>query len=84
MTSTNDRQSGLDSPPAHAFALIADTDPPRPIRALMVATAGDVALITLAGETATLPALVPGMQYAIRATRILSAGTTATGLVGLA
>lgn len=84
MTDFSDRNAGLDSPPAHVFDLAPDTDLPRPTRGLMVTGAGDVALITLAGESATLPALSPGVQYAIRATRILSVGTTATGLVGLA
>ena len=84
MTAPSDRQSGLESPPAHIFPLPPDVEPPRPTRGLMVAGAGDVALVTLGGETAILPALVPGVQYAIRATRILSTGTTATGIVGLA
>lgn len=84
--SSADRAAGLSSPPSRAFAIIPNdgADLPRPIRGLMVATGGNVALVTLAGDTAVLPALQPGMQYAVRALRVLSAGTTATGLVGLA
>lgn len=78
--------AGLTSPPGHAFTVTPDdvTDLARNTRGLMVAGAGDVALLTTAGDTTVLPALQPGVQYAIRARRILASGTTASGIVGLA
>lgn len=77
---------GLDSPPARAFAITPDdnTDLPVATRGLMVTSAGAVSVLTVAGDTATLPGLEPGVQYAIRAQRVLATGTTAAGLVGLA
>lgn len=53
------------------------------VRGLMVAVAGDVSVITFQGTTVTLPALEPGIQYAIRCTHIRSTNTVATGIVGL-
>lgn len=86
MADFSDRAAGLDSPPAHAFTVTPDDDADlaRPTRGLMIAAPGDVALVTVGGDTVTLPGLLPGVQYAIRARRVLAAGTTAAGLVGLA
>ncbi|WP_203290892.1 spike base protein, RCAP_Rcc01079 family [Maricaulis parjimensis] len=77
---------GLSSPPSFAFQIVPDdaADLPKPTRGLMVGTAGDVAMITLAGDTIVLPGLLPGVQYAIRARRILATGTLAANIVGLA
>ena len=86
MTDLTTLQPGLESPPSRAFAITPDdgADLAQPIRGLMVADAGDVALTTLAGDVVTLPALQPGVQYAVLASRVQATGTTATGLVGLA
>ncbi len=86
MTGDRRHASGLSSPPIRAFSITPDdeTDLVRPIRGLMVAIAGDVALTTQAGDEVTLPGLLPGIQYAIRARRIRATGTNADGLVGLA
>lgn len=86
MSDHNLKTAGLTSPPAFAFSITPDDtrDLSRPTRALMVRAGGDVALITLGGDQITLPGLLPGAQYAIRARRILSTNTTALGLVGLA
>jgi len=86
MSYAPERNSGLSSPPAHAFAITPDdnSDLSRPTRALMVAMAGDVQMVTVAGDTVILPALQSGMQYAIRAARVMQTGTTASGIVGLA
>ncbi|MCG8441816.1 MAG: hypothetical protein MI723_08405 [Caulobacterales bacterium] len=77
---------GLTSPPARAFAITPNdgVDLAVATRGLMVASAGDVALVTVGGDTVTLPGLLAGVQYAIRANRVLATGTTATGLIGLA
>ena len=86
MSDFSRRAAGLDSPPAYAFAITPDdaADLARPTRGLMVAGGGDVALVSVGGDTITLPGLLPGVQYAIRARRVLASGTTASGLVGLA
>ena len=77
--------SGLLSAPTHAFAVTPDdeTDLSEIVRGLMVATTGDVQLRMASGATIALPALLPGVQYAVRATRVFATGTTATGIVGL-
>ena len=57
-------------------------------RGLMVAEAGDVA-VTFAGteeevgNIVVLPALQPGIIYAVQVARIHAAGTTASGIVAL-
>ncbi|ADZ71443.1 spike base protein, RCAP_Rcc01079 family [Polymorphum gilvum] len=86
MTDPHTRATGLDSPPARLFQIGPDDDADLAVttRGLMVGTAGDVRVTTLAGDTAVLPALVPGVQYAIRARRVHATGTTATQIVGLA
>ena len=52
-------------------------------RALMVASGGDVAVRFPDGSTLILPGLTPGMIYPLRPSRVLAAGTTATGIKGL-
>jgi hypothetical protein len=52
-------------------------------RAISIAVAGAVKITTLGGETVVIPsgALAPGVQHAIRITRIHATSTTATGIV---
>lgn len=80
-----DYTPGLSSPICGGFDVIADdaADLPSVTRALMVAEAGDVAVVLKNGETLTLPGLAPGVIYPIRVSRVLATGTTATGLKGL-
>lgn len=52
-------------------------------RAIRVTTAGNVVLITRAGNTVTC-AFLAGETRPIAATRILSTGTTATGIEAMA
>lgn len=77
--------SDLGSPATGAFDVVPDDGADLDVlpRAIMVATAGDLAVIMKDGSTATLPALQPGVPYPVRARRILASGTTATGIVGL-
>ena len=50
----------------------------------IVATgAGAIALTTLEGQNVTLAAVPAGRAVRIRATKVLSTGTTATGIVGM-
>ncbi|NUH66495.1 hypothetical protein HTT03_14515 [Sulfitobacter sp. S0837] len=52
-------------------------------RGVMVASGGDLAVILRNGDALTLPGLAPGVIYPIRVSRVLSTGTTATGIKGL-
>lgn len=75
----------LTSPPEHAAA-IAPSDTaalPYATRALYVGGSGDVAVRMLGGETVTLRALQAGSLVPLRIDMVKSAGTTATGLIGL-
>ncbi|WP_421856525.1 spike base protein, RCAP_Rcc01079 family [Oceanicaulis sp.] len=59
-------------------------DLPFESRALMVAAAGDLAVITADGDTLVLPALRPGVIYPLALTRVRASGSTASGAVVLA
>lgn len=76
---------GLASPFVHAFAITASdsTDLANVTRAIYVGGGGNIALITAGGETVTITGALIGFVYHIRATRVLSTGTSATNLVGL-
>lgn len=77
--------SGLNSPAIGVMAITPDDANDLAImpRALMVAGAGNVAVIMKDGSTGTLPALQPGVPYPVRVARVLTTGTTATGILGL-
>ena len=80
-----DFQSGLSSPVQGGFDITPTDagDLPQVTRALMVASAGDIAVTLKNGDTITLPGLTPGVIYPIRAVRVWATGTTATGIKGL-
>ena len=80
------RASGLTSPPLYGFAITPDDaqDLPRPTRALMVGSPGDVRVTLISGDALVLPSLIPGAQYALRVRRVHANDTTATQIVGLA
>ncbi len=75
---------GLNSPPTHVFAITPDdlTDLPNAVRCLNVTTSGAVRVTTVAGDTETIH-VAAGITFPIRAQRIWTTGTTATGIVGL-
>lgn len=78
-----DRIYGLDSPVAHTLAVTPTddlTDLGFVSRGIIVGVSGDVAVITLGGETVTLPALAAGIIHPFRVSRIKLTGTTATGI----
>ncbi|MGR3699462.1 MAG: spike base protein, RCAP_Rcc01079 family [Roseovarius sp.] len=68
---------GFDVTPSDAADLLQMT------RGVMVASAGDLAVVLKSGDAVTLPALSPGVIYPIRIARVLATGTTATGIKGL-
>jgi len=76
---------GLNSPINDGFDITPDDDNDlaKVTRGLMVAVGGDVTVVFKGGGTVTLPELVPGVIYPIRAARVLAAGTDASGIVGL-
>ena len=78
-------QPGLTGPVEGGFDVTPGdgADLPQVTRALMVTSAGDVAVTLKTGDTVTLPGLTPGVIYPVRAARIAATGTTATGIKGL-
>lgn len=79
-----DHLSGLESPASKLSAIIPDdtTDLPEACRALNVAGAGTIALVTVDGSTATV-FVAAGIAFPVRARRILATGTTATSIVAM-
>lgn len=53
---------------------------PFPFKVLVVSTAGTVTWLNFNKESQTFNCAVPGQPYFIRGVRILSTGTTATGI----
>ncbi|MBD3665387.1 spike base protein, RCAP_Rcc01079 family [Sulfitobacter aestuariivivens] len=81
----DDYQTALNSPITGGFDIIpADgMDLAQVTRAVMVSEGGDLAVVFKNGDTLTLPGLMPGVIYPLRATQVLAAGSTATGIKGL-
>ena len=73
-------QPGLSSPLTGAISVTPDdaTDLTTVSRAILVGTAGNIALTTLGGQTVTV-AFTAGW-HPVRLTRIWSTGTTAAGI----
>lgn len=57
-----------------------DEDLSEACRGLIVTVAGNVAVNFPDGSTGVIPGLLPGFIHPISATRILTTGTTATGI----
>ena len=55
----------------------------KPISGFCVTVAGDVRLITAAGNDVTITCSQAGIIYPIAATKIFATATTATGIVGV-
>ncbi len=75
---------GLESPPTQAETVVPSdaNDLAFTSRAINVAETGTVAVTTLSGDVVTLY-IAAGVAFPIRATRIWSTGTTATGIISL-
>lgn len=61
----------------------ADQNPLLSYRGFMVTAAGDVSIVSKAGNIVTVPGCQPGVMYDIGVSRFRSSGTTATGIKGL-
>lgn len=58
-------------------------DLPHVTRAIYVGVGGTLVVRMQSGDVATLANVQPGVLYPLRVARVLAAGTTAAGLVGL-
>lgn len=78
-------ETGLTGPICGGFDITPDdaSDLLTMTRAIMVSGAGDLSVILKDGDTLVVPGLTPGVIYPLRVVRVLSTGTTATGLKGL-
>lgn len=76
---------GLNAPAADAFAVTPSDGADLSVcaRAIYVGGAGDIAIVTLAGNTVVFPGVPAGTTLACSARRVRATGTTATGIVGL-
>jgi precorrin-3B methylase len=74
--------SGLESPATHLQAIAPDDaqDLQNASRALNVATSGTVQVTTVSGDSARV-FVAAGVAFPLRASRIWSTGTSATGIV---
>ena len=72
------------APPEYGAAVTPNdgVDLPELTRALNVAGAGNIALVTEGGSSVTIN-VAAGVVFPINARRILATGTTATGIVAL-
>lgn len=77
--------SGLESPALYGAVVTPNdsTDIAHAVRAIRVATAGDLAVMWRDGTTLTILAVQVGEILPIRVRRVLATGTTATGIVAL-
>ncbi|TQN59733.1 hypothetical protein FLX27_20225 [Agrobacterium tumefaciens] len=77
--------AGLESPASNGFDILPDdTNPlPSPTRAIYVGNGGQLCLTLLSGATVTFQNLPAGSLLPVRATRVFSTRTTATGIIGL-
>jgi hypothetical protein len=79
------QQTGLESPldDGEQVTPSDSVDLTKVCRALHIGTGGDVVVITKGGTTLPLGNIASGTLYPIRASRVKSTGTTATGIVAL-
>ena len=77
--------AGLESPAFHAFEITPNDSAPlsSPTRAIYLGVGGALQITMLSGATVTFHNLPAGSLLPVRATRIFSTNTTATGIIGL-
>ena len=76
---------GLSSPVCGGFDIVPDdaVDLQNLTRAIVLTSGGDVSVVLKGGDTITLPALTAGVISPVRVSRVLAAGTAASGIKGL-
>jgi len=76
-------QNSLTAPARDGDAITPDDNNDLAVacRGIIVTVAGNVEVVTPAGNTVIYPGLAAGIVHPLRATRIKAAGTTATGIV---
>lgn len=84
-TFDNYKNIGLDSPAENGFSITPNdgADVAFITRKIYVGGAGNIALITKKGDTIIYVAVPVGTTLDVRASRVLSTGTSATNLLGL-
>lgn len=77
--------AGLESPASHGFDIVPDDASPlaSPTRAIYVGNGGHLCVALLSGATVTFQNLPTGSLLPVRAARVFSTRTTATGIIGL-
>lgn len=76
---------GLGQPSAYLFLITpSDTDNLQYVtRAIRVGTAGDLAVLTVAGQVVTIPDCLSGEVLPIQVQKVYSTNTTASGIMGM-
>lgn len=74
---------GLTAPATNAYAVTLDDEFSVPCRAIYVGGDGDVAVEMVGGQSVVFKRAKAGTFLTIRATSVLTAGTTATDLLAL-
>lgn len=70
--------SMIDAPSGDVIAITLDTNFKYPCKALWVGSAGNVSLITYAGQTVVFTGVAAGTILPIRATQVTTTNTTVT------
>ena len=81
----SDYSSGLSGPICGGFDITpSDADEISQVtRAIMVSQSGDLSVELKSGDAIVLKNLIPGAVYPFRISKVLSTGTTATGITSL-
>ena len=86
LSNVTDKKQEVDAGPISYGIAVTPSDSvdlTNPCRGIYVGVSGNVAVVLAGGETVTFVNLVAGVLHGIRATRILSTGTTATSIVAV-
>lgn len=76
--------SANDTAPSRRWkAIVLDADLGADLRAIYVGATGNVAMVGSDGASEVFTGIVGGVEHPLRPRKILSVGTTATGLIGL-
>ena len=71
------------APADNAFDIVQDVNMPVPTKGVYVGVSGDLQVIMAGGAGVTFVGLAAGVVHPLRLIQVVSAGTTATGLIGL-